>query len=352
MAETSPISVSPGRKLRWYLPTPPALVFIVLAMQGVLFLSEQYHWFWFNERKGYTVLIAVAATAAALLLIACAFAISALFKSNGTFGLATLLLMVPIIAIPCAWLAREMEQAGIKRAFIQQAQNKPRAAVDVERRSDVPLWLTKTFGEEFFFGEIRGLWVDKGEIDLEGVPLESAKSLRNVWLTDSDGVTNESLAQLKRLPQLRRLHLRDSGVTDEGLVHLRGLTELEELTLECPAVADAGLAHLRELTKLEKLSIGCPAVTDAGLIHLRDLHNLRLLSLEGTQVTGAGLEHLAKHSQLRKLYLSDSQLTDEGLEQLASFNQLATLTLSKTLVTDQGVQRLRKALEPYCNIHH
>lgn len=328
MAETSSLSVSPGRKLRWYLPTPPAFVFIVLAMQGVLFLSEQYHWFWFNERNGYTVLIAVAATAAALLLIACAFAISALFKSKGTFGLATLLLMVPVIAIPCGWLAREMELARIKRVFIQQAQNKRRAAVDVERRSDVPVWLTKTFGEEFFFGEIRGLWVDKGEIDLAGVPLESAKSLRNVWFADSDGVTNESLAQLKRLPQLRRLHLRDSGVTDEGLVHLRGLTELEELTLECPAV------------------------TDAGLIHLRDLHNLRLLSLEGTQVTGAGLEHLAKHSQLRKLYLSDSQLTDEGLEQLANFDQLATLTLSKTQVTGEGVERLRKALEPYCKIHH
>ena len=39
-------------------------------MQGVLFLSTHYRWFWFNEQKGFTVLITVAATVLALFPLA------------------------------------------------------------------------------------------------------------------------------------------------------------------------------------------------------------------------------------------------------------------------------------------
>jgi hypothetical protein len=38
-------------KPRWYSPTPAKFLFAVLVMQGVLFLSAHYRWFWFNERK-------------------------------------------------------------------------------------------------------------------------------------------------------------------------------------------------------------------------------------------------------------------------------------------------------------
>jgi hypothetical protein len=36
---------------RWNAPTPAKFLFAVLVMQGVLFLSAHYRWFWFNERK-------------------------------------------------------------------------------------------------------------------------------------------------------------------------------------------------------------------------------------------------------------------------------------------------------------
>ena len=47
-------------KRRWYCPTPAWLVLGSLAVEGLLWLSERYTWFWFNEKKGWTVLIAVA----------------------------------------------------------------------------------------------------------------------------------------------------------------------------------------------------------------------------------------------------------------------------------------------------
>lgn len=52
MTEPAPSSAHTTRYPRWYAPTPAKVLFAVLAMQGVLFLSAHYRWFWFNERKG------------------------------------------------------------------------------------------------------------------------------------------------------------------------------------------------------------------------------------------------------------------------------------------------------------
>ena len=47
-------------KPRWYRLTPDRLVLLLLAVEGLLWLSERFCWFPFNQHKGWTVLIAVA----------------------------------------------------------------------------------------------------------------------------------------------------------------------------------------------------------------------------------------------------------------------------------------------------
>ncbi len=47
-------------KLRWFSATPGWLVLGLLAVEGLLWLSERFQWFGFNLHKGWTVLIAVA----------------------------------------------------------------------------------------------------------------------------------------------------------------------------------------------------------------------------------------------------------------------------------------------------
>ena len=46
---------------RWFVPTPGRLLVVLLAVDGLLWLSERFQWFAFNQHKGWTVLIAVAA---------------------------------------------------------------------------------------------------------------------------------------------------------------------------------------------------------------------------------------------------------------------------------------------------
>lgn len=92
------------RKTRWYSPTVGRFLFAILATQVVLYLSQHFKWFAFNQLKGHSVVIAVTVTAMSMLLIAGV----VLIGRRAQFTLATLTLMVPVMAIPCGWLVREM----------------------------------------------------------------------------------------------------------------------------------------------------------------------------------------------------------------------------------------------------
>jgi hypothetical protein len=117
-ASPSTGSAAPN-KPRWYWPSIPKFLAALLLLQGLLYLSAQYHWFWFNHRKGFTVLIAVAATAAFLLLLLAWVVVSRLFRAKAQFSLAILLLMVPVMGIPCSWLAQEIAKAKRQRDILE-----------------------------------------------------------------------------------------------------------------------------------------------------------------------------------------------------------------------------------------
>ncbi len=276
-------------KSRWYAPTPAKFLFALLLMQGVLFLSAHYRWFWFNERKGYTVLFTVAATAVCLMILMGAVLVSRFFRAKAQYSLGTLLLMVPVMAIPCGWLAREMELARRQRDLGQMIERNRGALVVLHTG---PIWplAVNTFGKEFF-ADIEEIQVTDGSQPID-FALSSVESLQTVLLYNP-GITNESLSQFKKAPYVRRLYVFDTDrVNDEGLINLQELTKLEELQLDSPAVTDAGLINVRQLTRLRLLSIQGSKVTDAGLEHLHGLTNLRTLYLAGTQVTDAGVREL------------------------------------------------------------
>jgi hypothetical protein len=118
MSGKSSAPVTPRVKPRWYVPTPGKLMVGVLVLQVILFLSARYRWFGFNELKGHTVLITVAVTASALLLMFVWMAVGRLFRWNVQFTLATLLWTVLVVALPCGWLAREMELARRQKRIV------------------------------------------------------------------------------------------------------------------------------------------------------------------------------------------------------------------------------------------
>jgi hypothetical protein len=111
-------------------------------------------------------------------------------------------------------------------------------------------------------------------------------------------------------------HLGGTALTDEGLVDVKILPKLVQLDLKDTQITDAGLANLAGIATLNRLHLEKTKITDAGLVHLKDLANLEYLNLYGTAVTDAGLEHLKGLKNLKKLYLWQSQVTDPGVAKL------------------------------------
>jgi hypothetical protein len=294
---------------RWLHLTPDRLVLLLLAVEGLLWLSDRLGWpAW---HKGYAVLVAVASVGVFFLLMLLWFAIALIFRWRFQFSIRSLLVLTVAVAVPCSWMAVEMKRAREQKeavAAIRKVGQVPRYDWEFDVRAielpkperPGPEWLWDLLGEDFFADVVRidGLsgnahaWLEytHGLIRLGGL-----------WLCDDPQLTDAQLEHIKGLAQLRFLELNDTPVTDAGLEHVGGLDQIQDLYLSRTKVTDAGLRHIRRLTRLQELR------------------------LVGTQVTDAGLEHLRELPQLHKLYLAN------------------------TLVTDSGAKRLREAL-PSCEI--
>ncbi len=332
----------PTATRRSFVPTPDWLIFGLLVVEGLLWLSERYGWFWFNEKKGWTVLIGVAVVGATMLVVLIWFAASLVFRWRFQFSIRSLLVMVVVVAVPCSWLAVE-----IKKARQQE-----------EAANGIPV----------VGGEVSYDW----EVDVAGNPLPNAEPSGPAWLRNLLGrdffarvisadinvpvqrvgpspYVTVGVEHLDGLPHLRRLNINETKLTDAEIQHLQGLTQLRELNLSYVEIPESGLRVIGELTKLQKLAFFDTAVSDAGFAHLRKLIGLQTLILYKSPITDNGLVNLEAMTDLRDLDLAYTKISDAGLPHLRGLTELQSLNVGGTDVTDDGMKKLRHAL-PKCVI--
>lgn len=114
-----------------------------------------------------------------------------------------------------------------------------------------------------------------------------------VSLRDNPKVTDEVVAQIGQLSELRILQFQDCpNVTDAGIRQLPTSLRLRGLSLIGTACSDAAVAHLVELEGLEQLYLHRTNVTDACLQHLQEVPNLEILGIEKTAISDATVEEL------------------------------------------------------------
>jgi hypothetical protein len=167
--------------------------------------------------------------------------------------------------------------------------------------------------------------------------------LVSLYVADTK-ISDAGLAELKDLQGLKELRLSKSAITDAGLVHLHPLSSLEALNLDKSNITDAGLRHLQPLTRLEQLNLDELPITDAGLEHLKGLTRLKKLSLWRTRITDDGLRHLRPLTALNHLSVDETNISDKGLHELYELKELRYLSVWRTRVTAGGAQELRKHL--------
>jgi hypothetical protein len=243
----SPIAEQRPSKPRWFHLTPGRWLFVLLLMEGLLWLSDRSGWP--EWHKGYAVLIAIACVGLAMWLMLFWLAVALLFRRRVQFSLRSLLLFTIVVAIPCSWFAVEMKRAREQRTVVEAVKNLGGWVKYDDGSapfSTLPefTWLWKLLGDDFL-------------MDVGGVILDHRQ------------VTEADLEHLTGLTQLKFVSLYNTPVTDPGLECLKGLTQLEFLSLCDTRVTDAGLAHCSGLTQLRYLRLNDTKVTDKGVKKLQ-----------------------------------------------------------------------------------
>ena len=117
---------APKSHRRWYHLTPERLFAGLLAVQTLLFLSERFQWFAFNEKKGGTVLIAVGVVGVAVVVMLLWFVVSLCFRRRPfQFSVRSLLLFVVALSVPLGWFAWEMREAGRQKEAVEAKTIRP-----------------------------------------------------------------------------------------------------------------------------------------------------------------------------------------------------------------------------------
>jgi hypothetical protein len=159
--------------------------------------------------------------------------------------------------------------------------------------------------------------------DLEAIKaLSKGPKLPTVPPADAKAITKlESLGALA-MPLARDTNLLNvdfraeaANIGDSHLVHLKPVAQqIIWLNLAGTQVTDDGLAALADLPNLRMLHLEKTAISDAGLAHVKKCAELTYLNLYGTKITDAGLKHLTGLKKIEKLYLWQTAVTDAGVK--------------------------------------
>jgi hypothetical protein len=286
-------------KLRWFRLTPDHCLGTLLAIEGLLWLSNRLGWPPWH--KGYAVLTAVATVAGTMLLMALWFGAAGIFRWRFQFGIRSLLVLTVAVAVPCSWLSWEMTKA-----------REQKGTAEVIRRSGLligydyefdtrgyltfakwsgPTWIHNLLGDDFV-SDVVGVYV----------PIVFGGSYGGFFPTSGCVATDQDLLPLKTFSKLRMLGLAGTRVTDSGMACVGELRELKDLGLWYTNVGDLGIAHLRGLHNLRNLNIEHTKVTDSGLVYLKDLPDLEVVCLAETAVDDQGLLLLAECKRLKEFH--------------------------------------------------
>ena len=263
------------------------------------------------------------------------------------FSLRGLLILVAVL---CIWFSYEKNRVTKQARITAQVRDlggdvffgyrfdssgKPTAF----SKRKVPGWITDLVGEDFFLTDV----TINFDNEFGKRPKDRSKAI-------GSQVTNEALSLLDDVRDVTSLLLASNPqLTDECLAHVDHLKQLRVLRLNQTNVTGSGLRHIQSLRNLEGLTLSDTPLTDEGLVYLKGLSRLEWLRLGDTEITDEGLSHLSSLSSLEALELYNTKITDQGLKYLRNLKGLKRLSLRGTATTAEGRQNLQEAI-PTCTI--
>lgn len=113
----------------------------------------------------------------------------------------------------------------------------------------------------------------------------------NITLDDC-AVTDKSIGEIKNLPFLSVLRIRNSQIGDQGVRAIVQQPTIKNLVLANSAVTDASAASYRLLPNLYYLDLSGTMITDTSVPELAKIRGLTYLNIQRTAVTANGFAQL------------------------------------------------------------
>lgn len=172
-------------------------------------------------------------------------------------------------------------------------------------------------------------------------PLTKIPNLAGLSISKVELESEEALATLPQLKNLKSLVLADLPINDSLFDKISPMSRLESLTIaasvEIPAKIDPekAMETIRSLGNLRHLTLLNLPLTNQALQGISHASQLEYLCCEGSQITDIGVQHLVDLKHLSHLRIPGAQLTSDGIRQLAKLPALQSIDLS------DGVSRTR-----------
>ncbi len=253
------------------------------------------------------------------------------------YGLRTLLCVLSILAVCCAWFARARYVSDVQVRAVREINRLGGEAVRFDdtspmvecayqsERSD---WRRRVLGRRFTLEETYVIIRGDAESAVSSSELREPRRVEKQW---------EALADIRYVLSLR---VADASFTGEQLRYLDGIDHIRQLDLSNTPLEVAHLRHIVGLRNLRELKLGKTNVDDAGLEFVGKLSSLETLDLSNTAISDAGLAHLSVLSRLTFLDLSNNNISADGVAQLRGLENLFSLTMNETSVDDGLVESI------------
>lgn len=167
---------------------------------------------------------------------------------------------------------------------------------------------------------------------------ENADSV-SLW---GPGITDEVLVNVARVSSITILNASNTSITDQGLAELKKLPKLRMLSILGSVAHGSGLDGLADSGKLTNLSFSATHLDSDGVRMIAKIKSLKSLELHAALVKETDLFPLRDLIGLWSINLGYAEVTDWSVSWLPSLKKLRQIDIGNTRVTKRGVRQLRK----------
>jgi Leucine-rich repeat (LRR) protein len=157
---------------------------------------------------------------------------------------------------------------------------------------------------------------------------------------DHMNLVDIDMSQIKKLPNLERIHLNNNKLRTLDLSPLRNCKNLQWIQLSHNSLEEIDLEPLSAISKITNLELGSNELTKIDLSPLRKHPSLSTLILSNNRIEKIDISPLAQCKRLNMLYLSGNRLTELSLVPLTNHQSLTYLDISRNSLKELNLTPL------------